>query len=907
MPNPTFLFGPVPHQEAVDFIKDKPVVTRDVFNGLLPELKAKAFVITGVEGANVLQAVRDRIADLPAGANWDDVKKDIVDDISPFLVDPNAEPEHRDGQIMAANRRAELLLRTHGFQAYQAASYQVMDRQRDVLPFWQYLTMEDERVRPEHAALDQIVLPQDHPFWQTHFPPWDFGCRCQVVPISQEDRDDIAKADAKRPTDGKLVIDDVQAHHLALGQLVREGRSYDVRPPTQKEGASGYSWNPGDVRIPIEALRARYDAPVWAEFEAWAKQTPLHEEGGKTVWDWIGGKPADAWPDLTRLKTIKKLGGSTGALLVQSPEGQLFVQKKGNSTEHLLNEFAADNAYRAMGLNVPEAKIYETPQGPVKLAKFVDGKTLASLKGKAYDAAVAEVKKGFAADVLLGNYDVIGLDKDNILVDADGKVWRIDNGGSFDFRAQGAKKAGWNPFVKELWTMRDAKVNASSASVFGDLSIYDIARQIEKLEVGEMLAQVPETLRAVMIERVKNLEDVERKALDMEHDAWKDGYADQLTFHMMGLREAGVTAALPARMVQDGETGLKDENGLDWDHLRTHAQAQMLGSGLVADQHAASILGIIKHINHHGQGDKVITKAKLTELAKIEKNLKNLLVTQPVGSDEYQAAEHYLKKIAEAKASAKTVTGTFVPVTHFEAYKPKAKAPAAAPQESVVAKAARYIESIGGDQKLAAAWMESQAGNSWSSTARAYKHFIFQNNDANLKQIYWKNSLAVCKKDYESLAAIPGADKLRDSLISYHAFVQEVLAKTDFGYNDRERRAVRLTRTESLAGMTTNKVTKGKSRTMARGLNESSSIYRRVSVSGTEMTVQAVPHSRVTGMYFMERSAGYREGSFMSDGENEFTFIPNGIPFDYVNSVDTAGRETDATQWGIDLTHLRTK
>jgi SPP1 gp7 family putative phage head morphogenesis protein len=216
-----FLFGPTPHDEAIDFIKSKPAVSRDVFNGLLPELKARAFTITGVEGANVLQRVRDRIADLPAGHDWDDIKKDIVGDISPFIVDPDASPEHRDGQINAANRRAELLLRTHGFQAYQAASYDVMDRQRDVMPFWQYLTMEDDRVRPEHAALDQIVLPASSPFWQGHYPPWDYGCRCQVVAISQEDRDDLAEQDKKNAPDCRLVLEGPQLQHLEHGTLVR--------------------------------------------------------------------------------------------------------------------------------------------------------------------------------------------------------------------------------------------------------------------------------------------------------------------------------------------------------------------------------------------------------------------------------------------------------------------------------------------------------------------------------------------------------------------------------------------------------------------------------------------------------------------------------------------------------------
>jgi SPP1 gp7 family putative phage head morphogenesis protein len=287
-----FLFAPAPHQEAADFIASKPVVARDVFDGLLPDLRARAFTITGLEGqANVAQAIRDRIAELPAGALWDDVKQDVAADISPFLVDPHeTDPEKHDAQIAAANRRAELLLRTHGFQAYQAAQFGVMDRQRDVLPFWQYLTMEDARVRPTHAALDKIVLPADSPFWANHFPPWDFGCRCQAVPISQDERDDLAQADQKRPTDDRLVFEGPRAQHLVDGTLVRNGRTFDVRAPQQKSD-TGFGWDPRTLRMPLDELEARYDKQTWAEFKAWAERTPLgaHQP---TVWSWLGGKPA---------------------------------------------------------------------------------------------------------------------------------------------------------------------------------------------------------------------------------------------------------------------------------------------------------------------------------------------------------------------------------------------------------------------------------------------------------------------------------------------------------------------------------------------------------------------------------------------------------------------------------------
>jgi SPP1 gp7 family putative phage head morphogenesis protein len=285
-----FLLEPAPFGEASDFLKSKPVVSRRVFEQLLPELKARAFLISGIEVANVLQSVRDRIADIPLGADWDEVKKDVINDISPFLVDENATAEERAKQALGASARAELLLRLHGFQAYQAANYDVMKRQEDVFPYWQYLTMEDEKVRPAHAALDGVVLPSNHPFWNDHYPPWDWGCRCQVVPLSHDDVAEIHAADAEKAPDEKRILEGAVLERLEThGQLVRGPTNLvDVRSPRAKGKDGAFHWNPADMRITVEQLKDRYDAPVWAAFENFARGTEI--EHGVTVWDWIGGK-----------------------------------------------------------------------------------------------------------------------------------------------------------------------------------------------------------------------------------------------------------------------------------------------------------------------------------------------------------------------------------------------------------------------------------------------------------------------------------------------------------------------------------------------------------------------------------------------------------------------------------------
>lgn len=220
------------------------------------------------------------------------------------------------------------------------------------------------------------------------------------------------------------------------------------------------------------------------------------------------------FPALSEVKTVRQLGGSTGAQLVEDRSGARFVMKTGASPEHLLTETAVDEAYQVLGYDVPKLKVLESTR-PTKLAEYIEGKTLRSYLRAATPAQAAKVKKeiqkGFVADALMGNWDVVGLEADNILVDKKGKVWRIDNGGALNFRAQGAKKtaAQWGKEVQELDTMLDKRINQSAAEIFEGISEEEILNQIEDLtkKKTELIAAVPKEQRQVIKDRIAYLEE----------------------------------------------------------------------------------------------------------------------------------------------------------------------------------------------------------------------------------------------------------------------------------------------------------------------------------------------------------------------------------------------------------------
>ena len=269
-----FDFQPAPHEEAAAIIAQKPILAKRVFDQMLPELRGRVFTITGIESANVMQAVRDEIAALPRGTTWTDAKANIVDALSPYL----------GGE--GASARATLLLRTHGFQAFSAADWRLAHEDEDTTHL-QYLATEDDRVRATHLALNGIVLPKDDPFWAEHYPPWEWNCRCRVRSMNPDLVDMEREQDKQRPPEDQLVLEGPMLRKLREGTIVRGTRSFDVTPP---EGKDAYRFHPENLAIPLEELKARYDPEVWNEFRKNAQATDIG--GGRKLWDYLEGRAA---------------------------------------------------------------------------------------------------------------------------------------------------------------------------------------------------------------------------------------------------------------------------------------------------------------------------------------------------------------------------------------------------------------------------------------------------------------------------------------------------------------------------------------------------------------------------------------------------------------------------------------
>lgn len=86
----------------------------------------------------------------------------------------------------------ENVFRTEVQKAYSAGRWQFNEQPeiQEILVSYMYVTVGDDRVRPEHEGLDGVILPKGDPRWNEIFPPNGFSCRCQAIEVF-DDREPV--------------------------------------------------------------------------------------------------------------------------------------------------------------------------------------------------------------------------------------------------------------------------------------------------------------------------------------------------------------------------------------------------------------------------------------------------------------------------------------------------------------------------------------------------------------------------------------------------------------------------------------------------------------------------------------------------------------------------------------------
>lgn len=170
----------LPFSEAIAFFRKKLNVSTEAWDDLWKEMHGQAFSVAGAMEEELLDdlraAVDKAIAD---GTTLAEFREDFTGIVDRHGWDYNGGPAWRTAIIYNTNLAV----------AYQRGHWKQMT-DPDVLkvrPYLRYVPSSSAEPRPEHLEWANLVLPADDPFWQTHYPPNGWGCKCGVVSVSERE------------------------------------------------------------------------------------------------------------------------------------------------------------------------------------------------------------------------------------------------------------------------------------------------------------------------------------------------------------------------------------------------------------------------------------------------------------------------------------------------------------------------------------------------------------------------------------------------------------------------------------------------------------------------------------------------------------------------------------------------
>lgn len=152
---------------------------------------ARAFTVAKVANLDLLETIRTSLADVVHnGGTFEQWQKDLV----PMLQRAGWWGRVQDRGLTGTGdpvhvgpRRLRTIYHTNMRVSRAAGQWTRIQAAKADRPYLRYVAVMDRRTRLLHRQWHGTILPVDHEWWSTHFPPCGWNCRCTVVQLSERD------------------------------------------------------------------------------------------------------------------------------------------------------------------------------------------------------------------------------------------------------------------------------------------------------------------------------------------------------------------------------------------------------------------------------------------------------------------------------------------------------------------------------------------------------------------------------------------------------------------------------------------------------------------------------------------------------------------------------------------------
>lgn len=230
--------GPVP-KDALDYFRAKGYQVGFDYRDVWQEEHATAFTVAKAMRLDILEAIRSAVDQaVEAGQSFTEFKRELQPLLERLgwwgrqaLLDP-LEGSMREVQL-GSPRRLRIIYDVNLRTAHAAGQWQRIQRTRKTHPYLLYQLGPSREHRQEHVSWSGILLPADDPWWQTHFPPNGWGCKCHVRQVSRREAERLLAT-------GQYMT---KAPDLGMQEYINRRTGQVVSVPVGIE--PGWAYNPG--------------------------------------------------------------------------------------------------------------------------------------------------------------------------------------------------------------------------------------------------------------------------------------------------------------------------------------------------------------------------------------------------------------------------------------------------------------------------------------------------------------------------------------------------------------------------------------------------------------------------------------------------------------------------------------
>ncbi|MDX2110615.1 MAG: phage minor head protein [Verrucomicrobiota bacterium] len=201
----------VPPHDAIEYFRSKGMKPSFDYRDVWREEHATAFTVAKSTGFDILVDIRTALDDaLANGKTFETFKKELTPTLQAkgwWGIQKVQDPV--TGSIVDAQlgspRRLQTIYRANIRTAMAAGQWERAQRTKRALPYFVYELGPSEHHREAHAAIQGTMLPVDDPFWDSHFPPNGWGCKCWLRQVSKFEYDKLNQNGV--PVQGDPILD----------------------------------------------------------------------------------------------------------------------------------------------------------------------------------------------------------------------------------------------------------------------------------------------------------------------------------------------------------------------------------------------------------------------------------------------------------------------------------------------------------------------------------------------------------------------------------------------------------------------------------------------------------------------------------------------------------------------------